>query len=64
MHKVIKDALRLGTKDAEIFDHAGTIMPAVGDEVSARDYFLRVQETNPYFDPLQSRSLGTSSQLS
>ena len=53
--KAIKDALRLGTKDAKIFYHAGMIMRAVGDEVSARDYFERVQETNPHFDPLQSR---------
>ena len=53
--KAIKDALRLGTKDAKIFYHAGMIMRAVGDEASARNYFERVQETNPHFDPLQSR---------
>lgn len=53
--KAIKDALRLGTRDAKIFYHAGMIMRAAGDEVAAREYFRRVQETNPHFDPLQSR---------
>jgi tetratricopeptide (TPR) repeat protein len=55
--KGIKDALRLGTKDAKIFYHAGMIMRAVGEEAAAKDFLKRALETNPHFDPLQSRVL-------
>jgi tetratricopeptide (TPR) repeat protein len=55
--KAIKDALRLGTKDAKIFYHAGMIMRAVGEEAAAKDFLKRALETNPHFDPLQSRVL-------
>ena len=30
-------------------------MRAAGNETAARNYFKRVQELNPQFDPLQSR---------
>jgi len=50
----IKDALRLGTKDAKIFYHAAMIARASGDETAARDYLQRALKLNPQFDPLHS----------
>jgi len=50
----IKDALRLGTRDAKLFYHAGMIARAAGDEVAARDYLQRALALNPQFDPLQA----------
>ncbi|HJU54894.1 MAG TPA: tetratricopeptide repeat protein [Pyrinomonadaceae bacterium] len=51
---VIKDVLRLGTRDARIFYHAGMIARAAGDNVAARDYLQRALKLNPQFDPLQA----------
>ena len=50
----IKDALRLGTKDAKIFYHAAMIARASGDETAARDYLQSALKLNPQFDPLHS----------
>src|SRR5438093_719014 len=50
----IEEALRLGTKDAKLFFHAGEIARAVGDEASALSYFKRAAALNPEFDPLQA----------
>jgi tetratricopeptide (TPR) repeat protein len=50
----IRDALRLGTRDARIFYHAGMIARAAGDNLSARDYLQRALKLNPQFDPLQA----------
>ena len=50
----IKDALRLGTRDAKLFYHAGMIARARGDAASARDYLQRALKLNPQFDPLQA----------
>lgn len=49
----IKDALRLGTKDARLFYHAAMIAKAAEDKTTARDYFKRALTLNPQFDPLQ-----------
>jgi tetratricopeptide (TPR) repeat protein len=51
----IKDALRLGTKEARLYYHAGMIARAAGDENRARDYLKQALELNPQFDPLQSQ---------
>ena len=51
----IKEALRLGTKDARLFYHAGMIARAAGDAAAARDYLERALALNPQFDPLQAR---------
>jgi len=51
----IKDALRLGTKDAQLYYHAGMIARAAGDRPQAKEYFQRLAALNPRFDPLQSR---------
>lgn len=50
----IKEALRLGTRDAKLFYHAGMISQATGDFASARDYLERVLKLNPQFDPMQT----------
>ncbi|MBA2705183.1 MAG: tetratricopeptide repeat protein [Blastocatellia bacterium] len=50
----IKEALRLGTKDARLFYHTGMIAQAAGDNSGARDYLKRALTLNPQFDPLQA----------
>ncbi|MBK7993669.1 MAG: tetratricopeptide repeat protein [Blastocatellia bacterium] len=50
----IKEALKLGTKDAKLFYHAAMIAKANGDKKAAQDYLKRVLELNPRFDLLQS----------
>lgn len=52
----IKEALRLGTKDARLFYHAGMIGQAAVDKDTSgvRDYLKRALALNPQFDPLQA----------
>ena len=50
----IKEALRLGTRDAKLFYHAGMIALARGDKGTAGDYLNRALAINPQFDPLQT----------
>jgi Flp pilus assembly protein TadD len=50
----ITDALRLGTRDARLFFHAGLIHEASGDRARARDFLARALRTNPHFDVLQA----------
>jgi tetratricopeptide (TPR) repeat protein len=50
----IKEALRLGTRDARLFYHAGMIAKAAGDNPAAADYLRRALAINPQFDALQS----------
>ncbi|HUG35803.1 MAG TPA: tetratricopeptide repeat protein [Candidatus Limnocylindrales bacterium] len=45
----ITEALRLGTRDARLFFHAGMIHARLGDLPQARDYLARALATNPYF---------------
>jgi pentatricopeptide repeat protein len=56
----IKDALRLGTKDAKILYHAALIAEAAGDKNTARNYFKQAAALNPQFDPLQAEVLRKS----
>lgn len=49
----IKEALKLGTRDAKIYYHAGMISLAAGDKSTARDYLNRALTLSPHFDPLQ-----------
>ena len=53
----IKDALRLGTKDARLFYHAAMIAKAAKDETAAREYFKAAYTLNPQFDPVQAEKL-------
>ncbi|MBI3649665.1 MAG: tetratricopeptide repeat protein [Acidobacteria bacterium] len=50
----IKEAMKLGTRDARIFYHAGLIAKASGDTTAARDYLQRALALNPQFDLLQA----------
>ena len=50
----IKQAMKLGTKDARILYHAGMIYHAAGDNASARNYIELALKLNPQFDPIQS----------
>ena len=50
----IKDAIKLGTRDAKLLYHAGMIARFAGDKTSARDYLKRALALNPQVDPLQS----------
>ncbi len=49
----IKEALKLGTRDAKIYYHAGIIALAAGEESTARDYLNRALTLSPHFDPSQ-----------
>ena len=48
------EALRLGTRDARLFYHAGMIERAFGDIGAATRYLRRALETNPHFHPLHA----------
>lgn len=50
----IQLALRLGTKDATLFYHAGMIELAIGNKSAARKYLNDALKLNPQFDPLQA----------
>lgn len=48
------DALKLGTKDARLFFHAGMIHRALGDTEKARRYLQQALATNSHFHVLQA----------
>jgi Flp pilus assembly protein TadD len=50
----IKDAMRLGTRDARLLYHAGMIALAANDQPAARDYLKRALALSPQFDLLQA----------
>jgi tetratricopeptide (TPR) repeat protein len=50
----MQEALRLGTRDAKLYYHAGMIAQAAGEKAAARDYLQRALQLNPQFDPLQA----------
>jgi tetratricopeptide (TPR) repeat protein len=47
--QAMQAALRWGTKDAQLFFHAGMIYYRLGDPIRARDHLQRALATNPYF---------------
>lgn len=47
------EAMKLGTRDAKLYYHAGMIALAQGKTTEARAFFAQVYALNPYFDPLQ-----------
>ncbi|HEX8068468.1 MAG TPA: tetratricopeptide repeat protein [Pyrinomonadaceae bacterium] len=53
--RAVGDALKLGTRDARLFYHAGLVARAAGDRAAAADYLKRALALNPQFDPLQAR---------
>jgi tetratricopeptide (TPR) repeat protein len=50
----ITEAMRLGTRDARIYYHAGMIYQALGDRARAAKYLKLALDLNPSFDVLQS----------
>lgn len=60
----IRDAMKLGVRDARVFFHAGMIAKAVGNNADARRLLERAVQMNPQFDPLLSRvAVATLDQL-
>jgi tetratricopeptide (TPR) repeat protein len=51
----IAEALKLGTRDARLFFHAGLIHAALGEDDRAREYLTRALATNPTFHVLHAR---------
>lgn len=52
--KTISAALRLSTRDAKLYYHAGMIAAAGSHPDSSREYLRRALALNPGFDPLQA----------
>lgn len=52
--KIVDEALRLKSKDAQIFYHAGMIEKELGNKKAAKEYLQRSLDTNPHFDVLQT----------
>jgi tetratricopeptide (TPR) repeat protein len=50
----VRAALRLGTRDARLYYHAGMIARATGDKRLAGAYLRRALQLNPQFDPVQA----------
>jgi len=50
----MRESMRLGTKDARLFFHAGMIYQAVGDHEAARRALQDALRLNPHFDLLQT----------
>lgn len=48
-------AMRLGTKDARLFYHAGMIAKATGDNKISQEYLKMALKLSPMFDPLQAK---------
>ncbi|MBA2705146.1 MAG: tetratricopeptide repeat protein [Blastocatellia bacterium] len=51
--KSMAEALRLGTRDARLYYHAGMISNELGERQNATRYLTLALETNPNFDVLQ-----------
>ncbi len=52
--KISQEALRLKTKNALFFYHAGMIEKALGNNKAAKEFLQKTMETNPSFDILQA----------
>jgi tetratricopeptide (TPR) repeat protein len=53
---VVAEAMRLKTKDARIFYHAGMIEKSLGNKKAAAGYLKKALETNQAFDILQAEN--------
>jgi Flp pilus assembly protein TadD len=52
--KAMTEALKLGTRDAMLFYHAGVIQQQLGEAAKARDYLGRALAVNPHFSLTQA----------
>ena len=53
--QAMQQALRLGTKDALLWYHAGMIAHGLGEWDTARTQLRRALDMNPYFSPIHAR---------
>lgn len=53
--RAMDEAMRLGTRDARLFYHAGMIASALGDDRQAAEYLKQALTINPVFDILQAQ---------
>jgi len=60
--KAIQEAMRLKTKDARIFYHAGMIEKGLGNKEEAAQFLQKALKTNPSFDLLQAENAKTALQ--
>ena len=49
----MQNALKLGTKDAMLFYHAGMIERSLNNKAKAKIYLEQALAINPYFHPTQ-----------
>jgi len=54
--EAMTQALRLGTRDASLFYHAGMIHRALGNDENAATYLKAALDVNPFFDPRHPRT--------
>lgn len=52
--EAMKEALKLGTRDAKLFYHAGMIHHRLGDAAKAKEFLERALALNPHFSLLQA----------
>ena len=52
--------MRLKTKDARFFYHAGMIEKGLGNAKAAKDYLKKALDLNPSFDVLQAEKAKTA----
>lgn len=52
--EAMDQALRLGTRDAQLFYHAGMIADGLGDRRRAKTYLQRALDTDPFFNILHA----------
>ena len=60
--KAISEAMRLKTKNALFFYHAGMIEKELGNKKGAKDFLQKALQTNPAFDVLQAEKAKTALQ--
>ena len=53
---IVNEAMRLKTKDARIFYHAGMIEKGLGNKKEAAQFLQKALQTNPSFDLLQAEN--------
>ncbi|MGI8788778.1 MAG: tetratricopeptide repeat protein [Pyrinomonadaceae bacterium] len=58
----MQEALRLKTKDARFFYHAGMIEKETGDKKGAKEFLQKALQLNPAFDVLQTDKAKTALQ--
>ncbi len=53
--EIMKSAMKLGTRDAMLYYHAGMIQRAIGEEKQAEQMLSQALAINPHFDLMQTR---------